>query len=58
MAVHGALTARGVRASRLRAGFLASVRGVRLHVARLDDVETELICNAVRIAGDDENRAV
>ena len=35
-----------------RAGFLASVRGVRLHVSRLDDVQSDLICDAVRIAGD------
>lgn len=51
MAVHGALNARESDVAP-RAGFLASIRGVRLHVARLDDVETDLICNAVRIAGD------
>lgn len=51
MAVHGALTARESDLAP-RAGFLASVRGVRLHVLRLDDVETDLICNAERIAGD------
>jgi predicted hotdog family 3-hydroxylacyl-ACP dehydratase len=33
------------------AGFLASVRGVRLHVLRLDDVLSDLFCNAVRVAG-------
>jgi predicted hotdog family 3-hydroxylacyl-ACP dehydratase len=33
-------------------GFIASVRGVRLHVPRLDDVEADLICDAVRMAGD------
>ena len=33
-------------------GFLASVRAVRLHVPRLDDVAADLICDAVRMAGD------
>jgi len=57
MAVHGALVAelpeaRDGPGAKPRAGFLASVRGVRLHVARLDDVESDLICDALRIAGD------
>ncbi len=51
MAVHGALIADGPDA-KPPAGFLASVRGVRLHVARLDDVQSDLICDALRIAGD------
>jgi predicted hotdog family 3-hydroxylacyl-ACP dehydratase len=34
------------------AGLLASVRGVRLHVLRLDDVDSDLICDAARIASD------
>jgi len=34
------------------AGFLAGVRGVRFHVFRLDDVQGDLICDALRIAGD------
>ena len=51
MAVHGALIAASSNAKPL-AGFLARVRGVRLHVARLDDVQSDLICDAVRIAGD------
>ncbi len=51
MAVHGALTTGGSEVVP-RAGFLAVVRGVRMYVARLDDVESELMCNAVRIAGD------
>lgn len=50
MAVHGALIADGPDA-KPPAGFLASVRGVRLHVARLDDVQSDLICDALRIAG-------
>lgn len=55
MAVHGALVAaqmpapsRGVPA----AGYLASVRGVRLYVVRLDDVPGDLVCEAVHLAGD------
>jgi predicted hotdog family 3-hydroxylacyl-ACP dehydratase len=51
MAVHGALVARESDSEPL-AGFLASVRDVRLHVSRLDDVQTDLICNALRVAGD------
>jgi len=34
------------------AGFLAAVRGVRFHSLRLDDVQGDLICDAVRMAGD------
>jgi predicted hotdog family 3-hydroxylacyl-ACP dehydratase len=33
-------------------GFLAGLRDVRLHVARLDDLEAELIADAELIAGD------
>ena len=51
MAVHGALIG-DASAGKPRAGFLASVRDVRLHAARLDDVQSDLICDAVRIAGD------
>jgi predicted hotdog family 3-hydroxylacyl-ACP dehydratase len=51
MAVHGALTAQASRA-RSTAGLLASVRGVRWHALRLDDVDSDLICDAARIAGD------
>jgi predicted hotdog family 3-hydroxylacyl-ACP dehydratase len=58
MAVHGALIAAAPDTppdapdAKPLAGFLASVRGVRLHVARLDDVQSDLICDALRIAGD------
>ena len=55
MAVHGALVAEPCpEAARERpaAGYLAGVRGVRQHVQRLDDVRGELICSAVRVAGD------
>jgi predicted hotdog family 3-hydroxylacyl-ACP dehydratase len=58
MAVHGALLA-GAAAPRSdrapgspAAGYLVGLRGVRLHVLRLDDVPGELICGAVRLAGD------
>jgi predicted hotdog family 3-hydroxylacyl-ACP dehydratase len=68
MAVHGALAGgalahngRGARAGtggraagkgRSEVGFLASLREVRLHVLRLDDVDTDLMCEALLVAGD------
>jgi len=55
VAVHGALiavTASGSRGSAL-GGYLASVRNVALHVARLDDLETDLVASAARVTGDD-----
>jgi predicted hotdog family 3-hydroxylacyl-ACP dehydratase len=52
MAIHGALTAQSP-AARPRAGFLAALRGVRMYAARLDDVASPLICEAVRVAGDE-----
>jgi predicted hotdog family 3-hydroxylacyl-ACP dehydratase len=51
MAVHGALLA-AWGGARPTAGLLASVRGLRMYVTRLDDVPTRLICDAVRMAGD------
>lgn len=48
MAVHGALIAQGT-GDRPKAGFLASVRSVELHVERLDDVPGALRIEAVRI---------
>jgi predicted hotdog family 3-hydroxylacyl-ACP dehydratase len=51
MAAHGALLARADTAP--RAGFLASVRGVTLHVARLDDIGADLAVTAERLSGDD-----
>jgi predicted hotdog family 3-hydroxylacyl-ACP dehydratase len=51
MAVHGALIGADVGGP-ARAGLLASVRSVRLHVTRLDDVESDLFCDAVRMAGE------
>jgi predicted hotdog family 3-hydroxylacyl-ACP dehydratase len=59
MAVHGALVAASSSADRgaplagaPAAGFLAAVRDVRFHSLRLDDVQGDLICDAVRMAGD------
>lgn len=62
MAVHGAILARGPGVAqaadrpadgcRPRAGLLASVRGVRMYVTRLDDVGPDLLCRAVRLLGD------
>lgn len=50
MAVHGALIAEGAQQ---RQGYLASVRGVTLHVARLDDIADRLTIEVVRFSGDD-----
>ena len=50
MAVHGALLA-GVEGKPSH-GYLASVRGVTLHVPRLDDLEGELEIGAQRLSGD------
>jgi predicted hotdog family 3-hydroxylacyl-ACP dehydratase len=52
MAVHGALAAGKVGKGRSEVGFLASLRDVRLHVLRLDDIESDLICDARLVAGD------
>jgi predicted hotdog family 3-hydroxylacyl-ACP dehydratase len=50
MALHGGLAA--APGTPPTPGFLASVRGVRLHVPRLDDVAGELRVAARRLAGD------
>ena len=58
MAVHGALVGGALAASghavhsRPEAGFLAGLRNVHLHVLRLDDIESDLICDATLVAGD------
>lgn len=57
MAVHGALVAEslsggGAAKGPPRAGYLASLRKVTLHVDRLDTVAGPLTVNAERIAGD------
>ena len=51
MAAHGALLAAADAAP--RAGYLASVRGVDLQVARLDDIAADLEVEAERLSGDD-----
>jgi predicted hotdog family 3-hydroxylacyl-ACP dehydratase len=53
MAVHGALLA--PPDSKPRAGFLVSVRGVEIHVARLDDIAEDLAVSATRLMGDENN---
>lgn len=57
MAVHGGLVGRDddTTLDKPRAGFLASVRNVRMDVARLDDVDGALTIEAHREAGDDRN---
>ena len=50
MAAHGALLAAADGAP--RAGYLASVRGVELQVARLDDIAADLNVEAERLSGD------
>ena len=67
MAAHGALAggaltdtggaparsgSMGAGKARSEVGFLAGLRDVRLHVLRLDDVQTDLICDARLVAGD------
>ena len=53
MAVHGALVGQGGDENvRPRVGFLASVRGVEAHVARLDTLTGPLIIEAERLNGD------
>ena len=56
MAIHGALLAEcepnGGRAAAPRAGYLASVRSVNLHVQRLDTIAVDLTVTAERLLGD------
>jgi len=53
MAVHGALLE--PRGAPLGRGYLASVRSVKLHAARLDDVEGPLQVSAERLSGEDDH---
>lgn len=53
MAVHGALVASASGGGVAPPGFLASVRGVRLNIDRLDVFEADLITVVKRVAGDD-----
>lgn len=50
MALHGGLAA--PPGTPPTPGFLASARGVKMHVARLDDVEGEITVHAEKLAGD------
>lgn len=50
MALHGSLLASAGEAP--RQGYLTSVRGVSLHVARLDDLPGDLLVKAERLSGD------
>jgi predicted hotdog family 3-hydroxylacyl-ACP dehydratase len=50
MALHGGLNAGA--GTPPTPGFLASVRGVKLHVARLDEVAGDISVTAQRLAGD------
>lgn len=56
MAVHGALVGESLpgaaESSAPRAGYLASIRSVTLHVDRLDTVTPPLLISAERITGD------
>jgi len=52
MAVHGALVA-SASGGVAPPGFLASVRGVRLNIDRLDVFEADLVTSVQRLAGDE-----
>ena len=54
MAVHGALLAPPDSAG-ARVGYLVSVRGVQLHVPRLDDVVADLLVEAICITRSENN---
>ncbi|MEW6169779.1 MAG: phosphotransferase [Pseudomonadota bacterium] len=49
MAVHGGWLAKQAAGSGARPGVLAAVRDLRLHVERLDDLDTDLECEAQRL---------
>lgn len=49
-AANGGVNTSGGSSSRV--GLLASVRDVRLNVLRLDDIESDLICEVTHLAGD------
>lgn len=54
MAVHGALTAPKDLPTP-KVGYLVSVRGVNMHVARLDDIEADLLIHATCIMANENN---
>lgn len=54
MAVHGALLA-PADSMRPKVGYLVSVRGVNMHVTRLDDIQTDLLITASCIMASESN---
>ena len=52
MAVHGAIMAHTMGTT-AHAGLLTSIRNLVLRVSRLDDIDTDLIASAERLAGDE-----
>lgn len=50
MAVHGGLLARDAGGSVAQAGMLVALRGVQLHVARIDDLDGVIVCEAQLLA--------
>lgn len=53
MAIHGALLAQGDKTPKV--GFLTSVRDVKWHRTRLDDIEGKLTVRAERLSGNEIN---
>lgn len=53
MALHGSLVGQAAE-STVRPGFLASARGVQLHLLRIDELIGELRIEVTRLAGDDK----
>jgi predicted hotdog family 3-hydroxylacyl-ACP dehydratase len=54
MAVHGALLA-PADSARPKSGYLVSVRSTQLYVAKLDDIDTDLVVTATSIARTDND---
>lgn len=54
MAVHGALTA-PKNQPKPKVGYLVSVRGVNMHVVRLDNIEADLLIHATCIMANENN---
>lgn len=54
MAVHGALTA-PKNQPKPKVGYLVSVRGVNMHVPRLNDIEADLLIHATCIMANENN---
>jgi predicted hotdog family 3-hydroxylacyl-ACP dehydratase len=52
MALHGALAGGAQSSGDAQVGLLAGLRDVRLFVPRLDDIDSDLICEATHLAGD------